>query len=155
MLGVVSDTDGTDVGGIVQDDVFVVLGVSFGWTWRPNVMREKNKPKEVCCVLWIDKVDARGDPTFVLRRSIGLWYGQTGAETFKHQYDVAVFLAWNMTRCSDLQLANLTAENRIAARGADLLMGAALKAVLATAVRRRAATILLKGSVDDRKAGRN
>jgi hypothetical protein len=42
----------------------------------------------------------------------------------------------------DLQLANLTAENLIAASGADLLMGAVLKAVLATAVRRRAATMM-------------
>lgn len=43
----------------------------------------------------------------------------------------------------DLQLANLTAENFIPAIGADLLIGAALKAVLATAVRRRAATMLM------------
>jgi hypothetical protein len=42
----------------------------------------------------------------------------------------------------DLQLANLTAENLIAASGADLLIGAVLKAVLATAVRRRAATMM-------------
>lgn len=42
----------------------------------------------------------------------------------------------------DLQLANLTAENLIAASGADLLIGAALKAVLVTAVRRRAATMM-------------
>ena len=42
----------------------------------------------------------------------------------------------------DLQLANLTAENLIAASGADLLIGAFLKAVLATAVRRRAATMM-------------
>jgi hypothetical protein len=42
----------------------------------------------------------------------------------------------------DLQLANLTAENLIAASGADLLIGAVLKAVLVTAVRRRAATMM-------------
>ena len=43
----------------------------------------------------------------------------------------------------DLQLANLTAENLIAASGADLLKGAALNVVLATAVRRRAATMMI------------
>lgn len=43
----------------------------------------------------------------------------------------------------DLQLADLTAENLIAASGADLLIGAVLKAVLATAVRRRAATMMI------------
>jgi hypothetical protein len=42
----------------------------------------------------------------------------------------------------DLQLANLTAENLIAASGADLLIGAVLTAVLVTAVRRRAATMM-------------
>jgi hypothetical protein len=143
-LSIVGDPDGPDVGMVVEDDVFVVLGVTFswevgrqaresfkGWSGESKGGRSGKGDKDVEV-----KFDWWDGTVWTFSRRTGMTQRWWWISIVSH----SLSLSW----CTsfDLQLANLTADNLIPARGADLLMGAALKAVLATAVRRRATTMV-------------